>query len=70
MHHNLITNLTERLYIMTTSTTTATVLIELTREQATFLVEAMNWWQTSGVNVWSARDAKDISESTMKALLV
>ena len=40
--------------------------IELTEKQAEFLIEAMQWWQTSGVNVWSAQNAKDI-EALVKA---
>jgi hypothetical protein len=34
--------------------------IELTDKQAEFLTEAMKWWQTSGVNFWSAQTAQEI----------
>jgi hypothetical protein len=34
--------------------------IELNKEQADFLIEAMNWWKDSGVNVWSAMTAVEI----------
>ena len=34
--------------------------IELTNEQAEFLADAMEWWQTSGVNFWSAQTAQEI----------
>jgi DNA-binding PadR family transcriptional regulator len=36
------------------------VTLELTRKQAEFIAEAMNWWQTSGVNFWSAQTAEEI----------
>lgn len=34
--------------------------IELTDKQAEFLADAMKWWQTSGVNFWSAQTAEQI----------
>jgi hypothetical protein len=37
-----------------------TKTIELNQEQAEFLATAMEWWKTSGVNVWSARSAQEI----------
>jgi hypothetical protein len=44
------------------STTTQTVTIELSADQAEFLKEAMNWWKTSGVNYWSAQTAEAIEQ--------
>ena len=41
------------------------VTLELNKEQAEFLANAMEWWQTSGVNFWSARTAQEI-ESMLK----
>ena len=34
--------------------------IELNQEQADFLEEAMKWWKTSGVNIWSIKLAEEI----------
>ena len=36
--------------------------IKLTKEQAEFLGEAMKWWKTSGVNIWSVVLAESIEK--------
>ena len=36
------------------------VTLDLTQEQAEFLKNAMEWWKTSGVNIWSVRLAEEI----------
>ena len=34
--------------------------LELNQEQAEFLANAMEWWKTSGVNIWSVKLAEEI----------
>jgi hypothetical protein len=45
---------------MITDTNTDITTIELNQEQLEFLRVAMDWWQTSGANAWSARSASEI----------
>jgi CTP:phosphocholine cytidylyltransferase-like protein len=41
--------------------------IEITSKQAEFLISAMEWWQTSGVNFWSAQSAEEIANLIKEA---
>ena len=47
--------------------TKETVKVELTVEQREFLVDAMRWWNKSGVNYWSAKTAEEILFALLRA---